>query len=164
VVKFAKEYFLIMSNSPIKRHKALRNLSREHHDGLIFALRLQKGVAKSADLQSMEEYVSWFWENHLQPHFKLEENCLFPMLKGEYELVREAIVQHQDLKMLFQIQQKTLADFKRIYELLQKHIRLEERELFNLIQSTLSAQQLAIYEKTHKRQQSCAMWQTQFWS
>jgi hemerythrin-like domain-containing protein len=153
-----------MSNPPIKRHKALRNLSREHHDGLVFALRLQKGVAKRADLQSMEEYATWFWKNHLLSHFQLEEERLFPMLKGEYELVREAIVQHQDLKGLFQIQQKTHADFKRIYELLQKHIRLEERELFNLIQSTLSEQQLAIYENIHKHQQSCALWQTPFWS
>jgi hemerythrin-like domain-containing protein len=153
-----------MPNPPIKRHKALRNLSREHHDGLVFALRLQKGVSKKADLQSMEEYATWFWENHLLLHFQLEEERLFPMLKGEYELVSEAIDQHQDLKMLFQIQQKTHADFKRIYELLQKHIRLEERELFNLIQSTLSEQQLAIYEEIHKHQQSCAMWQTPFWS
>lgn len=153
-----------MPNPPIKRHKALRNLSREHHDGLVFALRLQKGVSKKADLQSMEEYATWFWENHLLLHFQLEEERLFPMLEGEYELVSEAIDQHQDLKMLFQIQQKTHADFKRIYELLQKHIRLEERELFNLIQSTLSEQQLAIYEEVHKNQQSCAMWQTPFWS
>jgi len=153
-----------MPNPPIKRHKALRNLSREHHDGLVFALRLQKGVSKKADLQSMEEYATWFWENHLLLHFQLEEERLFPMLEGEYELVSEAIDQHQDLKMLFQIQQKTHADFKRIYELLQKHIRLEERELFNLIQSILSEQQLAIYEEIHKHQQSCAMWQTPFWS
>jgi hemerythrin-like domain-containing protein len=153
-----------MSNPPIKRHKALQNLSREHHVGLIFALRLQKGVAKSADLQSMEEYTTWFWENHLLPHFQLEEEHLFPMLKGEYELERKAIAQHKDLRVLFQIQQKTHSDFKRIYELLQKHIRLEERELFNLIQSTLSEQQLAVYEKTHKYQQSCAMWQKPFWS
>jgi hemerythrin-like domain-containing protein len=153
-----------MSNPPIKRHKALRNLSREHHVGLIFALRLQKGVAKSADLQSMEEYTTWFWENHLLPHFVLEEDHLFPMLKDEYELVKKAIAQHQDLKMLFQIQQKTHSDFKRIYELLQKHIRLEERELFNLIQTILSEQQLATYETTHTHQQSCALWQTPFWS
>jgi len=104
-----------MSNPPIKRHKALRNLSREHHDGLVFALRLQKGVANSADLQSMEEYATWFWKNHLLPHFQIEEERLFPMLKFEHELVREAIVQHQDLKVFFQIQQKTHADFKSIF-------------------------------------------------
>jgi hemerythrin-like domain-containing protein len=153
-----------MSKSPIKRHYALRNLSREHHDGLVFALRLQKGVAKKANLQSMEEYAAWFWENHLLPHFQLEEEQLFPMLKGEYELINEAITQHQDLKMLFQIQQKSHVDFKRIYELLQRHIRLEERELFNLIQKTLSEEQLTAYKKIHKHQQSCAVWQTPFWT
>ena len=66
-----------MPNPPIKRHKALRNLSREHHDGLVFALRLKKGVSKKADLQSMEEYATWFWENHLLLHFQLEEERFF---------------------------------------------------------------------------------------
>ena len=67
-----------MNNKPLKRHKSLQNLSREHHDGLVFALRLQKGVAKKADLKSMEAYAVWFWNTHLKPHFKMEEEHLFP--------------------------------------------------------------------------------------
>lgn len=150
-------------NSPIKRHEALKNLSREHHDGLIFALRLQKGVTKKAECQVMEAYATWFWKHHLIPHFEMEEKHLFPRLNEEHELVKEAKQQHRDLKSLFEIQSKDYEDFKAISELLQKHIRLEERELFNLIQEKLTENQLAEYQNIHNSQQACEVWPDSFW-
>ncbi|NEV93707.1 hemerythrin domain-containing protein [Psychroflexus sp. YR1-1] len=150
-------------NTPIKRHDALKNLSREHHDGLIFALRLQKGVAKKAKLQAMEAYAAWFWKHHLLPHFTMEEKQLFPRVDEGHPLVKEARQQHGELKSLFEIQAKSYEDFKAIYELLQKHIRLEERELFNWIQEKLTENQLAAYQDIHEAQQSCEVWPNPFW-
>lgn len=150
-------------NTPIKRHDALKNLSREHHDGLIFALRLQKGVAKKADLKEMEAYAVWFWKHHLVAHFKMEEEHLFPRLNEEQELVIKAKQQHRDLKSLFEIQSKDYEDFKAIYKLLQKHIRLEERELFNLIQEKLNESQLKNFQNIHDSQQACEVWSNPFW-
>ena len=152
-----------MTNKPIKRHKALQNLSREHHDGLIFALRLQKGVAKKAELQDMEEYATWFWKHHLVPHFEMEETHLFPRLDDEHELVKEAKQQHLELKSFFDVKSKSYLDFERIYKLLQKHIRLEERELFNLIQKQLNENQLKEFHDIHDSQQACEVWPNPFW-
>ncbi|MFD0931248.1 hemerythrin domain-containing protein [Psychroflexus salinarum] len=152
-----------MTNKPIKRHKALQNLSREHHDGLIFALRLQKGVAKKAELQDMEEYATWFWKHHLVPHFEMEETQLFPRLDDEHELVKKAKQQHHELKSFFDVKSKSYLDFERIYKLLQKHIRLEERELFNLIQKQLNEKQLKEFHDIHDSQQACEVWPNPFW-
>ncbi|WP_019039101.1 hemerythrin domain-containing protein [Psychroflexus tropicus] len=152
-----------MPNEPLKRHEALKNLSREHHDGLIFALRLQKGVAKRARLEEMENYAIWFWKQHLLPHFKMEELQLFPMLKEDYELVKTARQQHRDLESLFNTQPKTYKDFKAIYELLQLHIRLEERELFNWIQEELNSEELAKFQAIHDSQSTCEVWPHPFW-
>lgn len=152
-----------MTNAPIKRHEALKNLSREHHDGLIFALRLQKGVVKKADFQEMEEYAIWFWNHHLIPHFEMEEKHLFPRVEEGLPLVKEAKRQHGELKALFQIKSKDYEDFTAIYELLQKHIRLEERELFNWIQEELNENQLAEFHTIHNSQQTCEVWPNPFW-
>lgn len=152
-----------MNNTPIKRHDALKNLSREHHDGLIFALRLQKGVAKKAELQKMENYASWFWKHHLVPHFELEEKYLFSKFGDEQLLVQKAKQQHRELESLFEIESKSYSDFKIIYELLQKHIRLEERELFMKIQTELDASKLAEFQAIHKSQNSCENWPDKFW-
>ncbi|MFN2260721.1 MAG: hemerythrin domain-containing protein [Psychroflexus sp.] len=152
-----------MSKPPINRHKALRNLSREHHDGLVFALRLQKGVAKKADLQDMEDYAQWFWNHHLIPHFDMEEKHLFSRLDEEGDLVKKAKQQHRELKSLFEKESKSYADFKAIYELLQKHIRLEERELFMEIQHELDESELAEFQVIHDSQQACENWPDKFW-
>ncbi|GAA0763106.1 hemerythrin domain-containing protein [Psychroflexus lacisalsi] len=152
-----------MNNSPIKRHDALKNLSREHHDGLIFALRLQKGVAKKANLKSMEAYATWFWKHHLIPHFEMEEKYLFPKFGNEQLLVQKVKQQHRELKSLFEVESKSYEDIKAIYELLQKHIRLEERELFNLIQEQMNEKQLAEFQDIHDSQKACEVWPDKFW-
>lgn len=150
-------------NTPIKRHDALKNLSREHHDGLIFALRLQKGVAKKAELIKMEAYATWFWNHHLILHFDMEEKHLFPKFGNDQELIQKAKQQHRELKSLFEMESKTYEDFKAIYDLLQKHIRLEERELFNLIQEQMNEKQLAEFQVIHDSQQVCENWPDKFW-
>ena len=85
----------------------------------------------------MEAYAEWFWNDHLKPHFKMEEMHLFPKYGLDQKLVKTAIDQHQSLKDLFGIESKSYEDFQNIYTLLQQHIRLEERELFMEIQNEL---------------------------
>jgi hemerythrin-like domain-containing protein len=152
-----------MDTQPIKRHEALKNLSREHHDGLVFALRLQKGVAKKASLKDMEDYSFRFWNQHLIPHFEMEEQHLFPKFDEKHPLIQRAKQQHKDLKTLFELPSKSYDDFKSIYELLQNHIRLEERKLFNLLQEQLDSQQLKEFHRQHDAQQSCEIWPNPFW-
>ena len=152
-----------MNKNPLKRHKALQNLSREHHDGLVFALRLQKGVAKKADLKSMEAYAEWFWKDHLEPHFRMEEVHLFPKYGLDQKLVKIAINQHRSLKALLGIESKSYEDFQKIYTLLQQHIRIEERELFMQIQNELDETELAEFETIHTSQNSCENWLDRFW-
>ena len=54
----------------MKRHDSLVPLSREHHDGLLLAVRLQQGRAAlprlwSHDLVWQAEYVTRFFGEHL---------------------------------------------------------------------------------------------------
>jgi len=58
---------------PIKRSKELAPLSREHHDGLLFAWKIKQGLANKTSIATLCSYTRWFWTNHMKPHFKDEE-------------------------------------------------------------------------------------------
>ncbi len=152
-----------MNNTPLKRHDALKNLSREHHDGLVFALRLQKGIAKKAKIEDMEAYVNWFWENNLHPHFQMEEQHLFPLCDESNDLVSKAKAQHRDIKSLIDTQSKTYQLLRSLYKQIQAHIRFEERELFMRIQDQLSEAELAKFQQIHSKQSECGLWRDRFW-
>ncbi len=152
-----------MNNAPLKRHEALKNLSREHHDGLIFALRLQKGVAKKANIKEMQAYLNWFWKTYLKAHFEIEEHHLFPLYDESNELVLKAKTQHRQIENLIKTKPKTYELLKSLYHQIQNHIRFEERELFMRIQEQLSEKDLVIFHKIHSKQTECGIWPNRFW-
>lgn len=152
-----------MGSTPLKRHIALRNLSREHHDILIFVMRLQKGVAKHAKIEDMESYVEWFWTSYLSNHFVTEETHLFPKYGLEKELIKTALKDHAAIKKLFQHQPKSYDTITTLYEKLKSHIRFEERELFMIMQEDLSDNELSNFQTIHFKQLECSIWPNRFW-
>ncbi|WP_086477578.1 MULTISPECIES: hemerythrin domain-containing protein [Arenibacter] len=134
---------------PIKRHKAMQPLSREHHQGLLLSWKIRTGFSKGVSVERIKTYLNWFFSTHLMPHFEAEEEYIFPILGNEHELVKKAISQHRRLERLF----NTSVDLKRtillIEEELQAHIRFEERILFNEIQQIATTSQLDTIAKLH---------------
>ena len=137
----------IFYNKFMPRHINLIPLSHDHHEALLIALRLKKGGPTSqhdhlwsAELPKQLHSLQLFFDRELLPHFKLEEEILFPVAAtlGEIQpLIKTLLAQHQQMRdrinNLFQITddddrlKKALADFGAILEV---HIRTEERELF----------------------------------
>jgi hemerythrin-like domain-containing protein len=152
-----------MNNPPLKRHKALRNLSREHHDSLVFVLRLQKGVAKKVEISKMQDYIDWFWTSNLKIHFQFEEKELFPLLGLYNELVIKALQEHENIKKLVFEQNKTYDSITTLFDSLKAHIRFEERELFMRIQETLSKTELKAFGDRHSKKIDCGLWINRFW-
>jgi hemerythrin-like domain-containing protein len=152
-----------MNNLPLKRHKAIQNLSREHHDSLVFVLRLQKGIAKKANIKEMSSYIDWFWTSHLSIHFKLEETHLFPKYGLENTLIKRALDEHKHIQKLIQHQPQSYDNITQLYKTLKSHIRFEERELFMRIQQELSEEDLAEFGNIHTKQLDCGLWVNRFW-
>jgi len=136
----------------MKRHPAFVELSRDHHDGLLLATRLQQGSKALLKLWSHDpkwqaEFVVSFFREDLVKHFRLEEEILFPEIErahgGSVSIVKELRDDHQELRRLARSLERgdapglerTLAGFGR---LLERHIRREERELFPECERTLS--------------------------
>ena len=139
----------------MKRHPALIPLSRDHHDGLVQALRLRHAAATgdaSARLAAASDFVEFF-RNEERLHLRGEEEALFPLflkhVRSQPAPLREARVQHVQLEGFARkleiavaagsVDRETLAAAG---ELLDAHIRLEERQLFPLIEELVPDDEL----------------------
>ena len=136
----------------MKRHPALREFSDDHHQGLVNALRLRRAASgEGATLAWAARSFLAFWREETSPHFRKEEEVLLPVLAchGEEVLGREPVVrmllQHARIRGLAMrlgdeaekedIQSETSRE---IGELLEAHIRLEERTVFPMVEEALS--------------------------
>ncbi|GGH41963.1 cation-binding protein [Mangrovimonas yunxiaonensis] len=138
-----------MSTKPLKRHKALQPLSREHHHGLLLSWKLRAGFKKNIEIERMKTYADWFYNTHLIPHFDTEEAHIFTLLDSNHDLVKRALAEHRRLKRLFNDADNVAKSLGLIEEELEQHIRFEERVLFPEIQKIATEEQLEHIEKIH---------------
>lgn len=137
----------------MKRHESLIKLSQDHHDGLIAAQLLKRGAADykgmPSDFKGKSEYIVEFYNKHLIPHFKNEEEKLFPAVENDdvqiKKLIKELVLEHKQITDYIKSIEKnnhTEETLNKLGTLLDKHIRKEERELFELIQNKLNETEL----------------------
>ncbi|HEX7691378.1 MAG TPA: hemerythrin domain-containing protein [Sediminibacterium sp.] len=128
----------------MKRNEYIIPLSRDHHFGLLFCWKIRRGLALKAGLDRICAYVAYFWESHLKKHFEEEETFLF--LPDDPDC-RKAISEHQQIAALVkQLTDPGATDSNLLTELsnlLEAHIRYEERELFPHLEAILTPAQLA---------------------
>jgi hemerythrin-like domain-containing protein len=127
-----------------RHHESLIPLSREHHYGLMVCLRIHRGlVSHRHDAQWLEQQsrkVVRFFESDLLNHFSAEETLVFAAMSGIAEAskpIARLVEEHRRLEEMVRELRQTkglslaplLLDFA---DLLEAHIRQEERELFTL--------------------------------
>ena len=151
------------TEKPLKRHDALVPLSREHHQALLLCWKIKTGFAKDVDVARIKRYADWFFAEHLTPHFAEEENVLFPILGNENALVERAVGEHRELEKLFANDSNVEQSLREISVLLDKHVRFEERELFEVIQRSATDDQLAVLAQHDAPQPFCDNESDPFW-
>lgn len=140
----------------MKRIPQLQDLSRDHHRGLVLARKARR-AAGSTDIPTIDQIwaeVAHVFELELAPHFLIEESLIGTALavRGERELVKRLTEEHKELRVLVAPGHPRNKDnLKRFGDLLEQHIRFEERELFEVAQVRLSEDELAaVAEACHK--------------
>ena len=128
----------------MKRHEALAPLSREHHSALILAQVMKKGApaykGMPTDTEGKVSYAVDFYKTHLVEHFHKEEMILEKVKHVDEtiaELTKEIIAEHEDLRKDFtmlETAEDKIAALDTTGNLLEAHVRKEERVLFPLIQ------------------------------
>ncbi len=130
----------------MKRVSALRDLSSEHHGGLVLVRRIRKAAGLSEDQSAViwADVIERF-EHELEPHFQKEEQGLLSALRaaGEHALVNRTLQEHQEMRD--QVREADPKGLLRFAQLLSDHIRFEEKELFEVAQRRLSADQMAAF-------------------
>ena len=143
----------------MKRHPAFTPLSREHHRTLILAQSIKRGAPPYRGMAVTEEgkrtEVIQHYEEHLKDHFRKEEKifsgCRSLTLKID-QLISEIFQEHKEVEQKVKdlTQMTPLEDDGKNIEssldalgnLLEKHVRKEERQLFGLLQEKLSDEEL----------------------
>ena len=142
-----------------KRHPSLVPLSREHHLALLLAFRLRQGLPRTQkpidSPQEQAEDTARFFHSNLARHFQAEEEALFPVIRALLpqagELLDSLIAEHAAMRTqvdgLTRAAAATLPEqLKTFGDLLERHIRSEERQLFPDFENHLpedQAEQLA---------------------
>ncbi len=155
-------------NSPIKRNPALVRFSRDHHHGLLLVWKIREGFRRSVAGERIAEYCAFFFDKELVPHFEDEEKNLFAKMPPENALRLKAEAEHgvmRDMADNFRSGKSERKDLENFAQLLESHIRFEERQLFNHLQEYLNEEELEQIEIAG-RHASCVSdeaWHDEFW-
>jgi hemerythrin-like domain-containing protein len=137
----------------MKRSRELRPLSSEHHQALLIAFQLKKGLAghpeaagAPKDLPGLLALARRFDEQLFRAHARAEEELLGTWLTAA-DMARLR-ADHAELSRLLEAARSTRAVEQRAHlsayaDLLDRHVRWEERELFPYAEENVDEASLA---------------------
>ncbi len=133
----------------MKRDPALVSLSHDHHQALFVAQALRRAGPQTT-AEARAGFLA-YWHAHGRTHFRLEEEILFPAYAGHgdshHPLVARALCDHVAIRhraaALASTGTPSAFALRELGTRLADHVRLEERELFPLIEHALPAAALA---------------------
>lgn len=151
---------------PIKRSRQLESLSREHHEGLLFAWKIKQGIAFGVPAERIGSYCAWFWENALKDHFKKEEVAISALLPATDIQLNTMIEDHQAITEKIEeiIDDASYYSLQRLAQIVYYHIRFEERNLFRHIEEIVPPEKLDQAVKLLSAAQThSSTWTDEFW-
>ena len=158
----------------MKRSEYLTPLSWEHHAALVNANRIKRGLELNADLSVIKEFIDYVWINDLQPHFDREESVLAAAddwQKVPEEFRRHMLDDHREFEILAEVikTENNIDELRdamgRFAQLLEAHVRFEERQLFDAIEKNYNKDTLVKAGKELKERHTpgCVVWKPEFW-
>ena len=154
-------------HAPIKRHQALVSFSKEHHFGLLLIWKIRQGLANAVSAERISRYVLFFFNEDLKIHFREEEELLFSKLPASDTLRIQAEEEHKEIYRLIAVITQTANDEKLLRQFadtLDKHIRFEERTLFNHLQTHVTPEELEEISKRFSNSVDLdSKWDDVFW-
>jgi hemerythrin-like domain-containing protein len=147
-----------------KRHAALIPLTHDHHHTLAQARRLKEAASVGDDIKAArrtaDDFVN-FYLGRARHHFHEEEELFFPPVVDDddaRDLVARAMADHLRLHGYVRRLRRDLRSghvegelLVEIADLLEAHVRLEENELFPLIEEKVSEEDLMDLAESGRR-------------
>jgi hypothetical protein len=141
----------------MKRNAALASLSRDHHQVLVVAQRLSRASDQTA--AEARRVFARYWVAHGRRHLRLEEEVLLPSYAAHGDPHNRVVLRVLGDHVAIRQRADALAGgaelrVDAIHEVgarLAAHVRLEERELFPLIERAMPPTDLLAVARTLER-------------
>jgi hemerythrin-like domain-containing protein len=118
-------------------------LGHDHHQALEAALRLRRATAE--DVNDAVERFREFWNERGRRHFEIEEELVLPALQGdeEWDALADRVRHEHELLRTRAESLGTVESAHVLGQLLNDHVRFEERELFQVLEARLDPARLS---------------------
>lgn len=134
----------------MKRIEQLQHLSREHHQSLTLAQKAIKTAKlnNKTDVANLCRTILKDYPDVWMRHFKVEEETIFNLFPktDDSEIARLCTLLQQEHRIMDgyyeQMKQGDYSILGDFGALLKKHTRMEERELFPLLETVMTEEQL----------------------
>jgi len=154
-------------DKPLKRHPFIIEYSRDHHFGLLLVWKIRQGIIKNQEIELIGNYIKLYANADLLPHFEEEEflltllspnDSIANMVKKEHIQLRNNLSYINENKFSYKI-------FEDFANLLEAHIRFEERVFFKHLQETIDFDTVNFTKKkeSHNQKDIDKSWKHNFW-
>jgi hemerythrin-like domain-containing protein len=125
----------------------LKHLAQEHQAVMHFISAIRDITPETeADLPAIAARVRRVFASDLEPHFLEEERYALPMLReaGHAALADEVFAQHEKMRAMEKaLAAPTTAMLVEFVHMLEKHVELEESEVWDVLDTALDVQTAA---------------------
>lgn len=139
----------------LRRDPSLIPLSHDHHHGLVRVFEIRQALRADLGLEAQALETRRFYEEELVPHFRAEEESVFPAIGDATDAGAEDIArlldEHRQLRTMIEALDPSPARLGAFADLLERHIRFEERELFGVYQEHVKPAARATVEREVRR-------------
>jgi len=156
-------------HTPLKRHQALVSFSKDHHFGLLLVWKIRQGLNKAVNPERISNYVIYIFKQDLEKHFREEEQLLLSKLTICDVMRKRTETDHMAISNLVAVIEEKKDDtalLTQMADVLEEHIRFEERELFNHLQNHISPADLELIQERFSNNSKSIdeNWSDVFWS
>jgi len=139
----------------LRRDPSLVPLSHDHHHGLVRVFEIRQALRAGRGLEAQVAETCRFYRQELTPHFRAEEEVVFPAIGAATTAGDDAIArlvdQHRQLRNMIEALDASTPRLSAFADLLEGHIRSEERDLFALYQEHVTPTTCSEVEREVRR-------------
>ena len=104
-----------------------------HKDGLKLCDHIHIGIKNGIQHERIFQYCQWYYLNHIEYQFELEEKIIFPFLDTDESQIKKILSDHRKIKRIVKGKVNFTKAINQSEELLEQHIRFENKLNFNKI-------------------------------
>ncbi|WP_018342327.1 hemerythrin domain-containing protein [Cytophaga aurantiaca] len=142
----------------------LPHLIQEHHRGLILCHNIHQGLRKNIEPERIQKYCAWFFKEHIEAHFNVEEQYIFPLLGNSHPFVKKALREHRKIKRLIYESEDVMKSINLLEELMEAHIRFEEKNVFTELKKITTTEFKNALRNNFRTATNVNEWSDIFWS